>query len=95
MSVEQIANPTFPLSDTQSSHVENTAASICVTEFHYRSGTTAVKRSAECNPADSAMGDTASQLDGQMVMKGGFEMMLLDGRHRCTAVHQFPAGGGR
>lgn len=86
MSVEQIANPTISLRDSQSGHVKSLVTSIRVLTFNHSSEMIAMMRSAECHSKDSSMQNAvAEDGDGKVVMKG-FRMILLDKGHPCSAV---------
>lgn len=53
-SVEQIADPKFPLCGAQSSYVKNSVVSMCAPLLDYRSGFITAKWSAKCNATDKS-----------------------------------------
>lgn len=44
--------------------------------------------SVERNPTDSVMEDAVVVEDGRVVVKQGFNMIVLDERHRCSNIRQ-------
>lgn len=82
----KIVDPIFPLRGVQSSHFKFLVASLHALEFNYGNETTTVTWSAECNPTYLSTEDPVADESGQRVLKEGLEMILLDERHRCSAV---------
>lgn len=63
MSVEQIANPKFPLCDIQRRHVKDQIASTRALGFDYRNEMVTVTWSEVCDPADLTVEDETKEKD--------------------------------
>lgn len=94
LSVEQIADPTFPLRDIQSSCVKILVALMSVLAFDYRKRTITVTRSAVCNHSESMMHGAVADQHDRNIVKNEFKMMILNGRHCCSTVLQLKADSG-
>lgn len=77
-----------------SSHVKALITFMCVVTFNYRNGLITVTWYAKWNRTDSAMED-AVVLGGVLkVVEQVRNMIILDSRHGCSAIHQLEAEGG-
>lgn len=95
MSVEQAAYPVFTLCNVQRSQAKSHAVSIHALTLDYRNVMIFVQCSAECNSTGSSMNDSFDKENGRKGVKDGFEVILLDGRHRRSAVGHLKVERGR
>lgn len=88
LSVGYIADPTFALRDIQSSQVKSQVASKGALAFDYLNVVISATWSLERNPTDSIILDAIEENDGRKVTKEGCKIILVDGRHCCSALRQ-------
>lgn len=80
MSVEQMADPSFPLRDIQSRHVKSLFASMDAGTFNYCNGMITLTWSTALNPTKSSMQDGVAEDDDRKFVEEGFKMVVLGGR---------------
>lgn len=94
-SVKQVVGRKFPPCDEESNDVKRLNALRCALAFDCRSGIIDVKWSEKKISTDSTMQGAVALQQGRKVVKKSFNITLLDGRHRCSAVRQIKAVHGR
>lgn len=88
MTVEQFADARFPSRDIQSAHLRILEASMRALAFAYRREMIPVSWYMECNLTDSSKQDAVPDPDGRKTMKEGFNTVLLNRSHHCSAVRE-------